>query len=236
MLAGLRLFAESFLMIQVRIWDLPTRIFHWSLALLIIAMVVTGNVGGNAMIWHFRCGYAIASLLIFRFLWGFTGGHWSRWTQLRCTPSALLHYFSSKAKSPPFLGHNPVGSLSVVAMLGLLSLQVGTGLFSDDEISNAGPLVSLASESYVNLATYWHKSFGKTIILILVVTHILAIAWYFFKKKENLTRAMLNGNKPSSDAAISSKDSPIDWLKAFVLLLVSAGLVYVLINMGSGAP
>ena len=63
---------------SIRVWDLPTRVFHWSLALLILALVITGNVGGNAMAWHFRCGYAVLSLLLFRLLWGFVGGHWPR--------------------------------------------------------------------------------------------------------------------------------------------------------------
>ncbi|MFM1949567.1 MAG: putative Ni/Fe-hydrogenase B-type cytochrome subunit, partial [Pseudomonadota bacterium] len=76
-------------MIQVRIWDLPTRVFHWSLAILVIALIMTGNVGGNAMVWHFRFGYAVLSLLLFRLMWGFVGGHWSQWRQLTCTPSAL---------------------------------------------------------------------------------------------------------------------------------------------------
>ena len=81
-------------MIQVRIWDWPTRIFHWLLATLVLALVITGNVGGNAMVWHFRCGYAVLSLLIFRFIWGFCGGHWSRWRQLACTPELIWQYFA----------------------------------------------------------------------------------------------------------------------------------------------
>jgi len=74
-------------MIQIRVWDWPTRLFHWTLAALIIALVITGNVGGNAMVWHFRCGYCVLSLLIFRIVWGFCGGHWSRWRHLAFTPA-----------------------------------------------------------------------------------------------------------------------------------------------------
>jgi len=108
-------------MIQVRIWDWPTRIFHWTLAILIVALVITGNVGGNAMVWHFRCGYAVLSLLIFRFIWGFCGGHWSRWRQLACAPDLIWQYFKSSSPQTPFLGHNPLGSLAVIAMLALLT-------------------------------------------------------------------------------------------------------------------
>ena len=222
-------------MIQLRIWDWPTRIFHWALATLVVALVITGNLGGNAMVWHFRCGYAVFSLLIFRFIWGFCGGHWSRWRQLACTPALIRQYFKTSTPPAAFLGHNPMGSLSVIAVLALLVLQVSTGLFSDDEISNAGPLVSLVSESRVSLATYWHKGFGKTIILLLVAGHLIAVLWYFLKKKQNLTLAMLKGDKTSTMSAPSSKDGPANWLLAMVCILVSSGLVYVLINLGANA-
>lgn len=224
-------------MIQVRVWDWPTRLFHWTLAGLIIALVITGNVGGNAMVWHFRCGYGVLSLLIFRIMWGFCGGYWSLWRQLTCTPSLVRQYLtpiSSRTLShTSFLGHNPLGSLSIIAILGLLALQASTGLFSDDEIANSGPLVRFVSESTVSLATRWHKGYGKTIILSLVAIHLLAILWYFIQKKENLTRAMLTGNKTALAPTPSSKDGPAHWLLALVCLLVSAGLVFALINLGA---
>ena len=228
-------------MIQVRVWDWPTRLFHWTLAALIIALVITGNLGGNAMVWHFRCGYGVLSLLIFRIIWGFCGGHWSLWRQLTCTPSLVRQYLTPTSSrtlsptSPPtsFLGHNPLGSLSIIAILGLLGLQATTGLFSDDEIANSGPLVRFVAESTVSLATRWHKGYGKTLILLLVAIHLLAILWYFIRKKENLTRAMLTGNKTASVAAPSSKDGPVNWLLALVCLLISAGLVFALINLGA---
>jgi cytochrome b len=217
-------------MTKVRVWDLPTRFFHWSLAILILCLVITGNVGGNAMVWHFRCGYAVLSLLLFRLMWGVVGGHWSRWRQLSCTPSALRAYISAMPSPRHYLGHNPLGSLSVLVIMGLLALQVGTGLFSDDEIANAGPLTVWASEGTIALATKWHKGFGKTLVLIMVAIHLLAIAWHFFKLKENLPRAMLQGDKPTDTPAIASSDTGRDWVKALVCLAVASGLVFLLIN------
>ncbi len=219
-------------MIQVRVWDLPTRFFHWALALLCVALVVTGEMGGNAMIWHFRAGYAVGTLLIFRILWGFMGGYWSRWQQLSVSLQAVQNYLR---KGPAhYWGHNPIGSLSVLAMLSLLIVQVGTGLFSDDDIANAGPLTRLVSERVVSLATQWHSHFGKVLIIILVLTHVLAIAWYFFKHKENLVKPMLTGDKFSSthEDIPSSHDRPLDWLRAILFILVSAALVYALISFG----
>lgn len=220
-------------MIQVRVWDMPTRLFHWSLALLVISLIVTGNVGGNAMVWHFRCGYAVLSLLLFRFMWGFVGGHWSRWRQLTCTPSALRHYFSALHRHQRFLGHNPMGSLSVIAMLSLLLIQASTGLFSDDEIANAGPLTVWVSESIVSMTTQWHKGIGKSIVILLIATHLAAIVWHFVKKDENLSRAMLLGDKASAVPAISSTDRPLDWIKALACLALASVLVFLLINAAS---
>jgi cytochrome b len=214
-------------MIQVRVWDLPTRVFHWSLASLVIGLFITGNVGGNAMVWHFRCGYAVLSLLLFRLVWGFVGGHWSRWRQLSCTPAAIKQYFSD---AQHHLGHNPLGSLSVIAMLTLLLVQAGTGLFSDDEIANAGPLTVWVSEATISLTTHWHKGLGKALVLVLVATHVLAIAWHYFQKKENLPRAMVLGDKVSEAPAAASSDRPLDWLKALVCLALSSGLVFILIS------
>jgi cytochrome b len=166
-------------------------------------------------------------------MWGFCGGYWSRWQQLTCTPGLVRQYLTPSEQHTSFLGHNPLGSLSIIAILGLLALQASTGLFSDDEIANSGPLVRFVSESTVGLATRWHKGYGKTIILVLVAIHLLAILWYLIKKKENLTRAMLTGNKSVETPAPSSKDGPTHWLLALVCILISAGLVFALINLGA---
>ena len=219
-------------MIHIRIWDLPTRVFHWVLVLAIAGLVITGEVGGEAMVWHFRLGYVVGSLLVFRFMWGFIGGFWSRWQQFTCTPRSLRLYLSSRGTSRSFLGHSPTGSLSVLVILLFLGFQVGSGLISDDEISNAGPLTHLVSEKTIQWATYWHTEIGKAVILVLIALHVLAIAWYFFKKNENLVRPMLTGDKESQKQAPSSFDRPIDWLKAILALAISAYLIYRLINLG----
>jgi cytochrome b len=123
-----------------------------------------------------------------------------------------------------------MGSLSVIALMSLLLLQVATGLFSDDEIANAGPLTVWASESMVSMTTHWHKGLGKGLVLLLIAIHVGAILWYFVKKKENLIRAMLWGDKSSASPATSSLDRPLDWLKALLCLALAAALVFVLIN------
>jgi cytochrome b len=109
-------------MFTVRIWDLPTRLFHWALAVCVIGLVITGNVGGNAMVWHFRLGYVVLTLVLFRLVWGLVGGHWSRWASLPLHPRHALAYLRSHATARPMAGHNPLGSWSVVAMLVLLHI------------------------------------------------------------------------------------------------------------------
>lgn len=217
---------------QIRVWDLPTRVFHWCLALAIAGLIITGEVGGEAMVWHFRLGYVVGSLLIFKLIWGFIGGFWSRWQQLTCSPKSLIRFLKAQEAPPTYLGHSPTGSLSILVILLFLTLQVGSGLISDDEISNAGPLTQLVSEKTIQWATYWHTEIGKAVILLLIALHVLAIAWYFFKQHENLVRPMFTGDKETQAQAPNSLDRPIDWLKALLALAISAYLVYRLVNLG----
>jgi cytochrome b len=179
----------------LRVWDLPTRIFHWLLAFCVISSIISGEVGGNAIIWHFRLGYCVIALLIFRVVWGFVGGHWSRFKQFFYSPLTILRYLRGQSKPEHEVGHNPLGSLSVWGLFFILGAQVATGLMSDDEIASQGPLVQFISGATSSLATSYHKHWGKVIIILLIALHIAAILFYLFKKKENLIRPMLRGDK-----------------------------------------
>jgi len=216
-----------------RIWDLPTRVFHALLAVCVVGLVITGNIGGNAMVWHFRLGYVVFSLLLFRLVWGVIGGHWSRWSQLPLRPHQVWAYLRGRADIAHVAGHNPMGSWSVLALLGMLALQVSTGLVSDDEIANAGPLSSLVSSAWVSAATHWHKGWGKAILLGLVVLHLLALTWYRWRKGQALVPAMWHGDKTLPLAVTASRDTASSRLLAsFVFLLCSAVVAYV-INLTS---
>jgi cytochrome b len=218
-------------MLTVRIWDLPTRLFHWLLAACVVGLVITGNVGGNAMVWHFRLGYAVLALLLFRLVWGFAGGHWSRWSQLSLAPAQVLAYLRGQAPSR-WVGHNPLGSWSVVLMLLWLLLQVSTGLVSDDEIANAGPLTALVSGATVSAATAWHKGWGKAVLIALVAVHVLAIVWYRVRKAQALMPAMLHGDKSLPEAATPSRDGLAQRLLAAAVLVVCGLAVRWLIGLG----
>ena len=178
----------------VRVWDLPTRVFHWALLACVIGLLATASVGGAAMTWHFRCGYAVLSLLLFRLVWGVVGGHWSRFSSFLYSPATVLRYLRGQREAAHSIGHNPLGAGSVFALLGFLLLQVASGLFSDDEIATAGPLTKFASEATVHVATFYHTEIGKLILLGLVALHIGAIVLYRFKKMDDLVQGVLHGH------------------------------------------
>ena len=219
---------------RVRIWNLPTRLFHWLLAACVIGLVVTAKVGGEAMNWHLRLGYAVFGLLVFRLLWGLVGGHWSRFASFVPTPGRLARYLGGRASAADTAGHNPLGALSVLAMLAVLGLQVATGLMADDEIAFAGPLTPLVSGEVVGLATGWHKSWGQYLVIGLVALHVLAVIVYLLRRK-NLVGPMLTGDKLMAEPVPPARDTLSTRLLALVLLAVAGGVVVGVVQWGASA-
>lgn len=207
---------------NIRVWDLPTRVFHWTLAATIVGSVVTAKVGGNAMLWHFRLGYLVLGLLVFRLVWGVVGGRWSRFSSFVFSPGTVLRYLRGQVRPEDNLevGHNPLGSLSVFALLGMLGLQIATGLVADDEIANIGPLNRFVSTDAGLQATGWHKELGQWIVIALVALHIAAILYYLLKKKHNLVRPMIVGDKPLPRGTPASADGPLQRALALVLAVL----------------
>ncbi|HQS00956.1 MULTISPECIES: cytochrome b/b6 domain-containing protein [unclassified Polaromonas] len=219
---------------KIRVWDLPTRLFHWALVAAVIGLAVTGTIGGNAMVWHFRFGYSVLTLLLFRIVWGLVGGRWSRFGAFIYSPASVINYLKGKGRPEHGIGHSPVGAGSVFAMLGFLLAQVGTGLLSDDEIAFAGPLTRFVSNATVGLATDYHKNIGRWILLALVVLHIGAIVFYLWRK-HNLVGAMLHGDKVLVTPAPASRDDTTSRLLALGVLLVCAAGVYWISSLGAPA-
>ncbi len=218
----------------VRVWDLPTRLFHWSLALCVIGSVITAKVGGNAMTWHFRFGTVVLALVTFRILWGLVGGRWSRFASFIYAPGTVLRYLRGQAKPGEHLdvGHNPLGSFSVFGLLGLLALQLATGLVADDEIANVGPLNRFVGSDLVKQATGWHKEYGSWIIITLIVVHIAAILFYLFKKRQNLIVPMLVGDKPLPPHTPASADGTPQRLLAALLFATCLGGAFWVTSLG----
>ncbi|ODS61784.1 MAG: cytochrome B [Acidovorax sp. SCN 65-108] len=220
---------------SVRIWDLPTRIFHWALAASVVGLVITAKVGGNAMEWHFRLGYGVLALLVFRMVWGLMGGRWSRFTSFLYSPMRVLRYLRGSAHAEESIGHSPLGALSVFALLAVLVAQVATGLLSDDEIAFAGPLTRFVSNAVVGQATGYHKEIGQYLVLGLVGLHLIAIIFYVLVRRQRLVRPMLHGDKLLPAPATPSRDDLTSRAVALVVLALSAALAWWVSSLGAAA-
>lgn len=211
---------------KLRVWDLPTRTFHWALLVLVVGLFVSGKIGGNAMVWHFRMGYGVLSLLLFRIIWGIVGGHWSRFLTFIYSPKSIINYLRGKGSPQHSIGHSPTGAFAVFGLIGILLLQVVSGLFSDDEIAFTGPLAHLASNDMVSQLTDYHQNWGYWIIIGIVALHILAIFFYALVKKHALVPAMLHGDKdiPDNLVAPASRDNAPSRLVALAIFAICCGL------------
>jgi len=214
-------------MAGTRIWDLPTRLFHWALATLVLFSVVTAKVGGLWMDWHMRSGYAILALVLFRILWGFAGSHYARFGSFVRSPAVVLAYLRGQVRH--VAGHSPLGALSVIALLGALLLQAATGLFTSDDSFTEGPLTRLASGTVVDRLSTIHR-YGEWAIFALVGLHVAAIAYYSSVRGAVLVGPMITGKHPSTtiDAA---EDSASLRLRALMFAVIAAGLVSYLVTL-----
>lgn len=219
----------------VRVWDLPTRLFHWALLVCVVGSVVTAKVGGNATEWHFRLGLAVLALLVFRLVWGLVGGRWSRFASFIRTPGAVLRYLRGEHHEGDHfeVGHNPLGALSVLGLLAILLAQVATGLVADDEIANTGPLIRYVSGAVSSLATSWHKTGGQWLIYTLVGLHVAAIVYYRWRKRIDLVGPMLHGDKLLPATVPASRDHVGARLLALVIGAACAGLAVWVNRLGS---
>jgi cytochrome b len=215
---------------RIRVWDLPTRIFHWALAILVIFSFASGKIGGGWMDWHLKSGYAILALLVFRLGWGILGGRTARFAHFVRGPRAAIDYARAifGGNRPHTLGHNPMGGWMVVFMLGLLVAQAGSGLFADDEIATQGPLAGKVSNAVVVKMSAFHYYNGWTIVAA-VVLHVIAVAAYQWGLKVDLLRPMVSGWKvvPPGMRPPEPERAAV-WLAA-VVLAVAAAFVYALV-------
>ncbi|NMG68558.1 cytochrome b/b6 domain-containing protein [Parazoarcus communis] len=201
---------------HVRVWDLPTRLFHWLLVVLMIGVFVTGLEGGNLIVWHGRLGVAIAGLLAFRLVWGFVGSTYARFAHFVPGPGRIRAYLKGEWEG---LGHNPLGALSVLALLAVATFQVVSGLMSNDDIAFEGPLYALVSKDTSDWLTGLHR-LNIWLIGALVALHVAAILFYVHVKKDNLVKPMITGVKAVEDPAAQAAKG--GGLVAFIIALVFA--------------
>lgn len=177
--------------VKVKVWDWPLRFFHWALVLAVGAAIVTGEIGGSLADWHGRAGLLVLGLLVFRLAWGFLGSTHARFISFLPSPGALVAYLRGAWQG---VGHNPLGALSVLALLGILAAQVGTGLFANDDIAFEGPLFHLVEKSSSDRLTGLHARIFWG-LAGLIGLHLASIVFYARIKKHNLLAPMITGNK-----------------------------------------
>lgn len=215
------------------VWDLPTRLFHWLLVVLVALawyMAEFSSTIDNRE-WHARAGYGVLALLIFRIIWGFVGGRHARFSDFVRGPGAIVGYLrgGEDKSTRPARGHNPLGALSVIALIGLLAFQTITGLFGNDDILYEGPLFHLVGKETSDLMVRLHH-LGWNVLQVLIIAHIVAVLFYLAVKKTNLILPMITGKKVGdgpSEGGPAVKGSP---LLAFVILLVSGLAVWAVVT------
>jgi cytochrome b len=185
----------------IRVWDLPTRLFHWALAGAVLGSFISVKIGGNAMIWHGRFGYAVLTLLLFRLVWGFIGPRYARFSGFIRGPAAIVREIRGGHLRAP--GHSPLGAVSVIALIMSLGVQATLGLFSTDEIAFDGPLAKHVSNDWVAIATRLHQA-SEWLLLGLIALHIAAIIFYYRVKKRDLVQPMLTGDQSLADFSAQS--------------------------------
>lgn len=217
-------------------WDVPTRLFHWTLVALVVSAWVSFQyaelLGDHRLRWHRANGVAIIVLLLWRVMWGFAGTSTSRFARFLYSPVAAARYAASLVggRSRRFLGHNPLGAYVVFALLAIASAQATLGLFTveHNDIA-AGPLYRLVTEEATKLASRWHRVLFYYVLLPAVALHVTANVLYGLVKREPLIAAMVTGRKPNEPVAFEDAQSadqpPRPLARAALLLAVSAGLV-----------
>lgn len=198
----------------VRIWDLPVRLFHWSLVLLVPALWWAAET--ERMDLHILLGELMLGLILFRLLWGLLGSSTARFATFLKGPGAVFRYLSGRGRA---FGHNPIGGWSVVLMLLALAVQTGLGLFASDEDGiYAGPLSHhMPDIESAHILAERHETFFW-VIVALIALHVLAILYYRLVRREDLVTPMVTGRGPAGEAGEAMVPAPL-WR-----LLLAAGL------------
>lgn len=204
------------------VWDGPTRLFHWSLVVLILVAWLTA---GEQMTIHRGAGYALLGLLAFRVWWGLAGGSTARFSGFVRGPGAIRQYLraSREGTDGEHVGHNPLGAVSVLALLGVLGLQVGLGLFAIDEDGfEGGPLSDRIDFDLARQIAEWHE-LAFRLLQGLVVLHLAAIVFYAVRKRQDLVRPMITGVRKFRGPVQGLVRAPLWRLAVGVLIALAVG-------------
>ena len=209
----------------VRVWDFPTRLFHWLSVALVVGAYVTQRL--NWIDLHVRFGETLLALVLFRVLWGCFGSETARFRSFVAPPAAAFAHLRHVLRREPDtqVGHNAAGGWMVLLLIALLLVETLTGIYVYNDVADEGPLSQIVPAPVAN-AISWLHAFGWDLLFAAVVLHVCAIAVYAIAKRHNLVGPMLTGRKrlPASVRA-PARASP--WIAA--LLLGASALVVALL-------
>jgi cytochrome b len=215
---------------RVRVWDLPVRVFHWSIVGLVGFAWWSAEEGGVTLKYHMWCGYTVLGCVLFRLAWGFAGSRYARFGEFLHGPRRVAEAARTVWSRAPSgaVGHNPLGGWMIVALLASLLLQAGTGLFANDDLFNEGPLCGHVGKDLSDrLTAIHHVNFN--VLCALIAVHVAAIVWHRLRKGERLVGAMFSGHKqlpaPAPEAAPTSP-----W-QGTLIALASAAAVATIVNL-----
>jgi len=210
------------------VWDLPTRLFHGALAVLVVASYVTAEIDRIDL--HMRCGYAVLTLLLFRLGWGVIGSDSARFAQFVTGPGRVVAYLRRwlRPEADQYPGHNPAGGWAVVAMLGLLTFQAVTGLGANDDVVHQGPLARPLGKRLSDLFSAMHD-FNVNLLIGIVALHVTAVLAYRLVRGQDLIRPMLTGRKTLQAGMITPKQVGV--LPALGLFLAAALTVWMITRL-----
>lgn len=195
---------------RVKVWDVPLRLFHWTLVIAITVAFLSSEEDSALNDWHVLSGWVAAVLLIFRLIWGFIGGEHSRFSDF-IRPTRIVHHMASLAggQREPTLGHNPLGAVAVVILLALSAITVWTGAFGGEAAEELHEVIA------------W-------VLLAMVALHVVAVVVMSMLERENLVRAMVTGDKPSArhpGAADARSPSIVAWLVGAIVVAATSYLI-----------
>ena len=201
---------------RIRVWDIPTRLFHWLLVLCFAGLWYTGEEGD--MDNHVLLGYTMLGLLIFRIGWGFVGGYFSRFRAFQLSPASSLNYLRKGMKTD-YPGHNPLGSWGVVFILSGLAVQVTTGLFANDSILTEGPLAQFVRGATSDWMTSIHSD-NFDILLAIIALHVAAVLFHTLFHREDILPGMITGRRNIHSRYLEPERGSWELFTVLVLLAV----------------
>ncbi|MEA3047294.1 MAG: hypothetical protein QOJ53_1626 [Sphingomonadales bacterium] len=209
---------------SVRVWDWPVIIVHWAMALLVALAYWAVETG--QMAWHYRLGYALLGLLVFRLIWGFAGSSTARFASFVKGPRRVIAYL--RGGQGDVHGHNPLGALSVIALLAVLTLQIGLGLFAATPSGRkSGPFADLIAPAAAHFADELHKA-NFYLLLALIGLHVAAILFYLLVRRDNLIAPMLTGRRRAPAGTQPVRAAPA--ARPFIAAVIAAGVAIWLIS------